>query len=215
MLTHQQQKLLFLIRDRLEMGGVPPSFDEMRDALGLASKSGIHRLMMGLEERGFIRRLPQRARAIEILKMPEAMLPDEIPAVPPHMQQLEIPLYGRIAAGTAIEALRDPSRHIAVPSEMLGRNGAAGHYALEISGDSMIEAGILDGDTVLIRETPKAEIGDLVVALIDDQEATLKRFNRGQGQIILEPANRHYRPILLDPARVKIQGRLIGLLRHY
>lgn len=219
MLTHQQQKLLLLIKQRLEDDGVPPSFDEMKDALGLASKSGIHRLIMGLEERGFIRRLPHRARALEILKMPEEALPAGLPPDLPHpntVPSLTLPLYGRIAAGTAIEALRDPTREISVAPDMLGRRGnPADHYALEIDGDSMIEAGILDGDLVIIHRGEKAEVGDIVVALIDEQEATLKRFNREGKQIALEPANRHYRTMLFAPDRVRVQGRLVGLLRTY
>lgn len=219
MLTHQQQKLLLLIKDHLEQAGVPPSFDEMKDALGLASKSGIHRLIMGLEERGFIRRLPHRARALEILKMPDEILQQGTPL---HLTSatantsITLPLYGRIAAGTAIEALRDPTSSIAVMPHMLERRGSAeDHYALEIDGDSMIEAGILNGDTVIIRRTEQAEVGDIVVALIDEQEATLKRFNREGKQVALEPANRHYRTMLFAPDRVHIQGRLVGLMRTY
>lgn len=219
MLTHQQQRLLILIKDRLEQDGVPPSFDEMKDALGLASKSGIHRLIMGLEERGFIRRLPHRARALEIIKLPDELAHQTDPQDIPHpavLAAITLPLYGRIAAGTAIEALRDTTREVAVPQDMLGTRGSpTDHYALEIAGDSMIEAGILDGDTAIIKRTERAEIGDLVVALIDEQEATLKRFNREGKQIALEPANRHYRTMLFTPDRVKVQGKLVGLLRLY
>ncbi len=219
MLTHQQQKLLLLIKDHLEQDGVPPSFDEMKDALGLASKSGIHRLITGLEERGFIRRLPHRARALEIVKLPDEVLQHVLPSDLPHpatLPSLSLPLYGRIAAGTAIEALRDPTREISVAPDMLGNRGRIeDHYALEIDGDSMIEAGILDGDTVIIRRGERAEVGDIVVALIDEQEATLKRFNRDGKQIALEPANRHYRTMLFSPDRVRVQGRLVGLLRTY
>ena len=217
MLTHQQQRLLLLIKEHLDNDGVPPSFDEMKDALGLASKSGIHRLIMGLEERGFIRRLPHKARALEILKLPE-YLTDTTPDLPDAavIHAINLPLYGRIAAGTAIEALRDPTREVSVPPDMLGPRARIGdHYALEISGDSMIEAGILDGDIAIIRRTEKAERGEIVVALIDAQEATLKRFSREGSQIALEPANRHYRTMLFDPERVAVQGRLIGLIRHY
>ncbi len=217
MLTHQQQRLLLLIKEHLDRDGVPPSFDEMKDALGLASKSGIHRLITGLEERGFIRRLAHRARALEIVKMPEELRQAVAPPVVANENAaITLPLYGRIAAGTAIEALRDPTREIAVPPEMLGRRGqATEHYALEIAGDSMIEAGILDGDVVVIQRGERAEIGDIVVALIDEQEATLKRFNREGKQIALEPANRHYRTMLFAADRVHIQGRLVGLIRHY
>ena len=217
MLTHQQQRLLLLIKEHLDNDGVPPSFDEMKDALGLASKSGIHRLIMGLEERGFIRRLPHKARALEILKLPD-YLADNVPDLPAAavINAISLPLYGRIAAGTAIEALRDPTREIAVPPDMLGpRARIDDHYALEISGDSMIEAGILDGDIAIIRRTERAERGEIVVALIDQQEATLKRFSREGSQIALEPANRHYRTMLFDPDRVAVQGRLVGLIRHY
>jgi len=212
MLTHQQQKLLLLIKDHLEQDGVPPSFDEMKDALGLASKSGIHRLIIGLEERGFIRRLPHRARALEVLQQ---VTPLHIPSAA-IIASITLPLYGRIAAGTAIEALRDPTSSITVMPHMLERRGSAeDHYALEIDGDSMIEAGILNGDTVIIRRTEQAEVGDIVVALIDEQEATLKRFNREGKQVALEPANRHYRTMLFAPDRVHIQGRLVGLIRTY
>lgn len=218
MLTHQQQRLLLLIKQHLDEDGVPPSFDEMKDAIGLASKSGIHRLIMGLEERGFIRRLPHRARALEILKLPEHLLTPAMPDLPPAVVSgaVNLPLYGRIAAGTAIEALRDPAREIAVPPDMLGRNARAdAFYALEIEGDSMIEAGILDGDIVVIRRADQAESGAIVVALIDEQEATLKRFKRDGKQVALEPANRHYRTMVFAPGRVRIQGLLAGLIRHY
>ena len=217
MLTHQQQRLLILIKDHLDRDGVPPSFDEMKDALGLASKSGIHRLIMGLEERGFIRRLPHKARALEILKLPD-YLSDTTPDLPSAavVHAINLPLFGRIAAGTAIEALRDPTGEVAIPPAMLGtRRRPNDHYALEISGDSMVEAGILDGDIAIIHRTEKAELGDIVVALIDAQEATLKRFMRQGQQIALEPANRHYRTMLFDSERVEIQGRLVGLIRHY
>lgn len=217
MLTHQQQRLLLLIKEHLDNDGVPPSFDEMKDALGLASKSGIHRLIMGLEERGFIRRLPHKARALEILKLPD-YLGDATPDLPSAavLNAINLPLFGQIAAGTAIEAISDPTGSIAVPPAMLGtRAKPDDHYALEISGDSMIEAGILDGDIVVIRRTEKAELGDIVVALIDEQEATLKRFNRDGKQIALEPANRHYRTMLFDSNRVQVQGRLVGLIRNY
>lgn len=215
MLTHQQQRLLLLIKRHLDQDGVPPSFDEMKEAIGLASKSGIHRLITGLEERGFIRRLPHKARALEIVKLPESLVVPELPGavVAP---TITLPLYGRIAAGTAIEALRDPSGELAVPPDMLGKRVRADEfYALEVEGDSMIEAGILDGDAVIIRRAERAEVGNIVVALVDEQEATLKRFGREGGQIALEPANRHYRTMLFAPERVRIQGRLVGLIRHY
>jgi repressor LexA len=248
MLTRKQKELLVLIRDRMAADGVPPSFDEMKEALGLKSKSGIHRLITGLEERGFIKRLPHRARALEILRMPEGMdtkpaLPAVLPALsarvssrsrtssPPSpmpdmaaiANSISLPLYGRIAAGTPIEALRDPHGSIDVPAGLLagmrakGANarGAGEHYALEISGDSMIEAGILDGDRVIIRACDTAENGAIIVALIDDQEATLKYLKREGSQIALEPANRHYETRRLPASRVKVQGQLVGLLRTY
>ena len=219
MLTHQQQRLLLLIKEHLESDGVPPSFDEMKVALGLASKSGIHRLITGLEERGFIRRLPHRARALEIVKMPDDMLHNILPPDLPHPAMppsVNLPLYGRIAAGTAIEALRDPSREISVAPGLLARRARPEeHYALEIDGDSMIEAGILDGDTVIIHRRDHAELGDIVVALVDQHEATLKRFNRQGKQIALEPANRHYKTMLFTPDRISIQGKLVGLIRTY
>ncbi|MEJ0062423.1 MAG: transcriptional repressor LexA [Alphaproteobacteria bacterium] len=218
MLTRQQQRLLLLIKERLDSDGVPPSFDEMKESLGLASKSGIHRLIMGLEERGFIRRLPHKARALEILKLPEHLAANDMPDIPltAVMNAVNLPLYGRIAAGTAIEAISDPLRDIAIPPDMIGARARPGdHYALEVDGDSMIEDGILDGDLVIIRRAERAELGDTVVALIDEQEATLKRFNRQNGMIALEPANRHYKTMIYDPNRVRIQGKLVGLMRHY
>jgi repressor LexA len=224
MLTAKQKELLVLIRDRLLQDGVPPSFDEMKSALGLKSKSGIHRLISGLEERGFIRRLPHRARALEILKMPEG-LERAVKSVKRAAAQaietvssgLTLPLYGKIAAGTPIEALSDPTREIEVPVGLLAsRAGAASeHYALEISGDSMIEAGIMDGDQVIIRKGQTAENGAIVVALVDDHEATLKYLERRNGQIALVPANSRYETRLFSPDRVKVQGQLVGLLRKY
>ncbi|MDR3450421.1 MAG: transcriptional repressor LexA [Alphaproteobacteria bacterium] len=234
MLTRKQKELLLLIRDRLAIDGVPPSFDEMKEALGLKSKSGIHRLITGLEERGFIKRLPHRARALEILRMPEgaeakvavkktrAEVPRDLPM--PSMgaiaaQSISLPLYGRIAAGTPIEALRDPNGSIDIPAGLLassrGRANAGDHYALEISGDSMIDAGILDGDRVIIRTCDTADNGAIVVALIDGQEATLKYLKREGSQIALEPANRNYETRRLPASRVKVQGKLVGLLRNY
>jgi repressor LexA len=224
MLTRKQQELLTLIRDRLEDDGVPPSFDEMKDALGLASKSGIHRLITGLEERGFIRRLPHRARALEIVRMPDSMknpantMPDLSAAVVASnaVSAISLPLYGRIAAGRAIEAVTDPGRSLDVPVGLLGRNAAgADHYALEVDGDSMIEAGILEGDRAIIRRADRAERGQIVVALVDEQDVTLKYWQPQGGKIMLEPANSKYQPMTFTPDRVRIQGRLVGLLRQY
>jgi repressor LexA len=237
MLTRKQKELLLLIRDRLESEGVPPSFDEMKMALGLRSKSGIHRLITGLEERGFIKRMPHRARALEILRMPEGTAAREaaksvasksrLPAgvVMPDMpaiaaaNSISLPLYGRIAAGTPIEALRDPSANLDVPAGLLasgrGLSAAAEHYALEVAGDSMIEAGIMDGDKIIIRTCAAAENGAIVVALVDDTEATLKYLEKRGDQVALIPANRNYQIRLLPAQQVKIQGRLVGLLRNY
>ncbi len=235
MLTRKQKDLLLLIHDRLESDGVPPSFDEMKDALGLKSKSGIHRLITGLEERGFIRRLPHRARALEITRMPDMQLPalpDGDEDSPPHVpaafaaaQSISLPLYGRIAAGTPIEALRDPTSSIDVPTGLLAQGfghgkagktgGAAEHYALEISGDSMIEAGIMDGDTAIIRTCDTADNGAIVVALVDEAEATLKTIERRGDRIALIPANRAYETRLLPASSVRVQGRLVGLMRRY
>jgi repressor LexA len=235
MLTAKQRELLLFIHQRLrENGGVSPSFDEMKDALKLKSKSGIHRLVSGLEERGFIRRMPHRARALQVLKMPDETSatagPDRnrfsatvirgdfkasLPGAPvaPDVEAVELPLYGRIAAGTAIEALRDQSTTIGVPASLLGH--ASEHYALEVAGDSMIEAGILDGDTVIVERGDTAENGTIVVALIDGQEVTLKRLRRRGASIALEPANKNYETRIFGPDRVQVQGRLVGLLRRY
>lgn len=233
MLTAKQRELLLFINQRLSATGVSPSFDEMKDALRLKSKSGIHRLVSGLEERGFIRRLPHRARALEVVKLPEesaAPVLDRggfsatvirgdfkasLPGAPvaPEVEAVELPLYGRIAAGTPIEALRDQSASVGVPASLLGRAGE--HYALEVAGDSMIEAGIFDGDTVIIERSDAAENGAVVVALIDDQEVTLKRLRRRGASIALEPANKAYETRIFGPDRVKVQGRLVGLLRRY
>ncbi len=235
MLTRKQRQLLLYLNEALEERGVSPSFDEMKDALGLRSKSGIHRLILALEERRFIRRLPNRARAIEVLRLPEDIVQEPKPrgfrptviqgdfgdhtpaaqAAEPDAAVAEtalLPLYGRIAAGTPIEALRDHSTTIEVPPSMLSRGE---HYALEVEGDSMIEAGIHDGDTVIINRGETADNGSIVVALIDDAEATLKRLRRKGGAIALEPANKSYETRIFPPERVKIQGRLIGLLRRY
>jgi repressor LexA len=235
MLTRKQKELLLLIRGRLDADGVPPSFDEMKDALGLRSKSGIHRLITGLEERGFIKRLAHRARALEITRMPEGhdartaktlarktrmptiSMPD-LPAIAA-AQSINLPLYGRIAAGTPIEALRDPTSNIDVPVALLassrGKFDAGEHYALEISGDSMIEAGIMDGDNVVIRKCDTAENGAIVVALVEDSEATLKYLERRGSQIALVPANKDYETRLLPADHVKVQGKLVGLMRQY
>ncbi|MDD3029062.1 MAG: transcriptional repressor LexA [Alphaproteobacteria bacterium] len=213
MLTRKQKELLLLIRDRLEADGVPPSFDEMKRALGLKSKSGIHRLITGLEERGFIKRLPHRARALEILRLPDGAESDKKVAEDA-VQGARLPLYGRIAAGTPIEALRDPSRSIDIPVDLLS-SGKGEHYALEVAGDSMIDAGIFDGDRVVIRSCDTAEDGTIVVALIDEQEATLKYLHREGAQIALEPANKNYETRRFASSRVRVQGKLVGLIRNY
>ena len=234
MLTRKQFELLKFIHERLKEAGVPPSFDEMKDALDLRSKSGIHRLITALEERGFIRRLPNRARAIEVIKLPEPVgqgigrrgfTPSVIegnlgrvrPAPASHddsggSRPVAIPVMGRIAAGTPIEAIQAKSHVINMPPDMLGTGE---HFALEVRGDSMIEAGILEGDTVLIKKTEAADTGDIVVALIDDEEATLKRFRRRGASIALEPANTAYEVRILPPTRVRIQGKMVGLFRRY
>ncbi|MCB1397848.1 MAG: transcriptional repressor LexA [Rhodobacter sp.] len=229
MLTRKQLELLELIDTRLRRDGVPPSFDEMKDALNLRSKSGIHRLITALEERGFIRRLAHRARAIEVVRMPEALearAPVVIeggarpaPVAPARampvteVHAMELPVMGRIAAGTPIEALSEISHHVAVPGSML--SGRGNHYALEVRGDSMIEAGINDGDIVVIREQTTAENGDIVVALVEGHEATLKRFRRMRGMIALEAANPAYETRMLRDDQVQVQGRLVGLIRSY
>ena len=228
MLTRKQLELLDFIQKRVARDGVPPSFDEMKEALDLRSKSGIHRLITALEERGFIRRLAHRARAIEIVKLPEAM---EKPGFSPRVIEgdrtpaprgampvsevhaLELPVMGRIAAGVPIEAISEVSHHVAVPGSMLSGRGQ--HYALEVKGDSMIEAGINDGDIVVIREQPTADNGDIVVALVEGHEATLKRFRRRGGMIALEAANPAYETRVLPEDQVKVQGRLVGLIRSY
>jgi repressor LexA len=239
MLTRKQFDLLTFINRRLAETGISPSFDEMKEALGLKSKSGIHRLITGLEERGFIRRLAHRARALEVLRLPEkAAIPagaQAAAAAPParfspnvihgnfrgalpgaqpaaESEAVELPLYGRIAAGTPIEALRDHTAAIDVPASILG-NGE--HYALEVDGDSMVDAGIFDGDTIIIQRCDTAESGTVVVALIDDQEVTLKRLRRKGDSIALEPANPAYETRIFGPDRVQVQGRLVGLMRKY
>jgi repressor LexA len=216
MLTAKQHELLMFIHGRLGRTGVSPSFDEMREALDLKSKSGVHRLISALEERKFIRRLPNRARALEILKMPEVNVPaaaaaPRAAAPLPANDTIEIPLHGRIAAGTPIEALQG-TEGFAVPAALLGPGE---HYALEVSGDSMVEEGILDGDFALIRKVDSARDGEIVVALIDDTEATLKTFRHEGGMIRLDPANRRYEPQRYRPEQVRIQGRLAGLIRRY
>ena len=232
MLTRKQSELLRFIHERLKETGIAPSFDQMKDALDLRSKSGIHRLIIALEERGFIRRLPNRARALEVLKMPEA----SIPAQPQRNQKftpsviegtlgrhrptaedeaasaVNVPVMGRIAAGTPISALQTRSHTIALPPEFLS---AGDHYALEVRGDSMIEAGIFDQDTVIIRRQETADSGDIIVALIDDEEATLKRLRRRGVSIALEAANPAYETRIFGPNRVQIQGKLVSLLRRY
>ncbi|HEX8512815.1 MAG TPA: transcriptional repressor LexA [Allosphingosinicella sp.] len=217
MLTRKQSELLTYIQARLAESGVSPSFEEMKEALALKSKSGVHRLISALEERGFIRRLPNRARALEILRMPEAQSGSsvQLKAPPASLQAandvIDLPLHGRIAAGQPIEALEGQTS-LPVPAALLGPGE---HYALEVAGDSMVEEGILDGDYALIRKTDMARDGEIVVALIDDNEATLKTY-RKEGQMVrLDPANRRYDPQRYRPEQVRIQGRLAGLLRRY
>jgi len=244
MLTRKQQELLLLISRRLQEDGVPPSFDEMKDALNLKSKSGIHRLITALEERGFIKRLPNRARALEVIRLPDAFASAQASeaaqkAPPPPRARgfspsviegdlskkhatrraeeegeisVSIPVMGRIAAGVPISAIQDHSHNVAIPPDMIGFGR---HFALSVSGDSMIEAGIFDGDTVIIRETNSADAGDIVVALVDDEEATLKRLRRRGNSIALEAANPAYETRIFSQDRVKVQGRLVGLIRRY
>ncbi len=216
MLTVKQHELLMFINDRLGRTGVSPSFDEMREALELKSKSGVHRLISALEERSFIRRLPNRARALEVIKLPEVSASAKgaapRPVIPAAANDtVEIPLHGRIAAGTPIEALQG-TEGFAVPAALLGPGE---HYALEVSGDSMVEEGILDGDFALIRKVDSARDGEIVVALIDNEEATLKTYRREGQMIRLDPANRQYDPQRYQPSQVQIQGKLAGLLRRY
>ena len=211
----KQREMLLFIDQRIKKDGISPSFDEMLEALDLKSKSGVHRLISALEERGFIRRLPNRARALEVARLPETQSATVVPlraAVPaPANDTIDLPLHGRIAAGTPIEALQG-TETFAVPAALLGPGE---HYALEVSGDSMVEEGILDGDFALIRKADTARDGEIVVALIDEEEATLKTFRREGSMIRLDPANRHYEPQRYDPDRVQIQGRLAGLIRRY
>ena len=217
MLTRKQHELLTYIHDKLAETGVSPSFEEMKDALDLKSKSGVHRLISALEERGFLRRLPNRARALEVVRMPDvkagiASQPTPPVSVPSAANDvIELPLHGRIAAGMPIEALEGQSS-LPVPAALLGPGE---HYALEVAGDSMVEEGILDGDYALIRKTDVARDGEIVVALINDEEATLKTFRREGTMVRLDPANRNYDPQRYRPDQVRIQGRLAGLLRRY
>jgi repressor LexA len=235
MLTKKQNELLRFIHERLKESGVPPSFDEMKEALDLRSKSGIHRLILALEERGFIRRLPNRARALEILRMPEASTPGptrgkkfEPSVIEGNLGRVHalanaaedeiarsvvaIPVMGRIAAGTPISALQSRNHTISLPPDMLTPGE---HYALEVRGDSMIEAGIFDSDTVIIRKQDTAETGDIIVALIDDEEATLKRLRKRGASIALEAANPTYETRIFGPDRIRVQGKLVGLIRKY
>lgn len=231
MLTRKQHELLRFIHERMRESGVPPSFDEMKDALDLKSKSGIHRLITALEERGFIRRLPNRARALEVIRMPETVgagqrrfTPSVVegglarakasppPVVEDVSRTMSIPVMGRIAAGTPISAIQNRSHSITLSPDFLAQGE---HYALEVRGDSMVEAGILDGDLVVIKKQDTANTGDIIVALIDEEEATLKRFRRRGSSIALEAANPAYETRVLGPDRVKIQGKLISLVRRY
>ncbi len=228
MLTKKQHELLLFINHRLTDDGVSPSFDEMKMALGLRSKSGVHRLISGLEERGFIRRMPHRARALEVLRLPkpaptttpppkaEPFKPNIIQGgkgvAPSPLQSVELPLYGRIAAGLPIEALSDPSVYVPVPQDMIGHGD---HYALEVAGDSMIDAGIMDGDTVIIRNTSHADNGQIVVALVDNEQVTLKRWRLRGDKVALEPCNPDYETRIFPAQQVKVQGLLVGLLRRY
>lgn len=238
MLTRKQHELLLFIHERLKETGIPPSFDEMKDALDLASKSGIHRLITALEERGFIRRLANRARALEVLRLPDSIAPGLnaqrkfSPSViegslgrniaPPRQQasaadivaanMISIPVMGRIAAGVPIAAIQNQTHMLNLPPDMIG---SGEHYALEVKGDSMIEAGIFDGDTVVIKRGDTASPGEIVVALVDDEEATLKRFRRKGASIALEAANPAYETRIFGPDRVQVQGKLVGLIRRY
>jgi len=233
MLTKKQIELLRFIHERLTENGVPPSFDEMKEALDLKSKSGIHRLILALEERGFIRRLPNRARALEVIRLPDAYVPrpgrqrfapsviegdlGKVRAPQPVPEQepsrsVAIPVMGRIAAGTPISAIQNRSHTVDVSPDFLSHGE---HYALEVRGDSMIEAGIFDGDLVVIRKQETADSGDIVVALIDDEEATLKRLRRKGASVALEAANPNYETRIFGPDRVRVQGKLVSLVRRY
>ena len=234
MLTPKQKELLMFIHERLKETGVPPSFDEMKEALDLKSKSGIHRLITALEERGFVRRLPHRARAMEIVRLPESVpqalgtarargfspsvIEGSLGRVPQVAegeslpQTVSVPVMGRIAAGVPIEAIQTRTNTIEVPPELLSKGE---HFALEVNGDSMIDAGILDGDTIIVRKCEDASNGDIVVALVDEEEATLKRLRRRGDSIALEAANAAYETRIFGPDRVRVQGRLVGLIRRY
>ncbi len=224
MLTSKQKELLLFIHERIKADGVSPSFDEMKEALNLASKSGIHRLIVALEERGFIRRLPNRARALEVLKMPDAVTPTAPPrgrqafrpsvvgSSKPRMGGNSIPILGRIAAGVPIEAIQQEVDRVTPPEEYADSDT---HYALEVKGDSMIDAGIHDGDVVILKRTDSANSGDIVVALIDEEEATLKRLRKKGASIALEAANTAYETRIFGPDRVRVQGRLVALIRRY
>jgi repressor LexA len=226
MLTRKQHELLMFIHERIKESGVSPSFDEMKDALDLASKSGIHRLITALEERGFIRRLAHRARALEVVKLPEAatarirapfkphVVQGSKPSVPPQVanDSQSLPVLGKIAAGTPIEAIQHERERIAVPEALLG---SGDHFVLEVQGDSMIEAGILDGDYVVIKKGDTANSGEIVVALVMGEEATLKRLRKKAGSIALEAANPKYQTRVFGPDQVEVQGKLVGLIRRY
>ncbi|MCB1557144.1 MAG: transcriptional repressor LexA [Alphaproteobacteria bacterium] len=222
MLTRKQKDLLILIHERMNAGDIAPSYEEMRESVGLKSKSGIHRLIAALEDRGYLRRLPHKARAIEVIRLPEGYqnplqnppetVPAKAPAFPVAHAFESIPLYGKIAAGSPIEAIRDEGETIDIPPTLLGPGS---HYALRVEGDSMINAGINDHDIVIIERAERAEQGQIVVALVDDNEVTLKRFRRAGNRIILEPENDNYEPWVLEPDRVKIQGLLVSLMRTY
>lgn len=238
MLTRKQYELLLFIHDRLKDTGIPPSFDEMKEALDLASKSGIHRLITALEERGFIRRLPNRARALEVLRLPETLISSvKTPKKPlsdsgqmsttklntkssniseqinDHIgANINIPVMGRIAAGVPISAIQQQTNMVSISPDMIG---SGEHYALEVKGDSMIEAGILDGDTIIVRKISTATPGEIIVALVDDEEATLKRYRKQGTSIALEAANQAYETRVFDAGRIKVQGRLVGLIRRY
>ena len=237
MLTRKQLELLMFIHERLKESGIPPSYEEMKEALDLRSKSGIHRLITALEERGFIRRLPNRARALEVIKLPDSVTPGvgsarqrgfrpsviegRLGKAPDKQapsneetgyESIAVPVMGRIAAGVPISAIQHQSHTVAVPPEMLS---GGEHFALDVRGDSMIDAGILDGDTVLIKKQDTANSGDIVVALVDDEEATLKRLRKKGASIALEAANPAYETRIFGPDRVAVQGRLVGLLRRY
>lgn len=239
MLTRKQHELLLFIHERMKETGIPPSFDEMKEALDLASKSGIHRLITALEERGFIRRLPNRARALEVIRLPDSIAPGlnaqkkfapsviegSLGKTPPSPSRavpvtttsetaptVSVPVMGRIAAGVPISAIQNQTHMLSLPPEMIG---AGEHYALEVKGDSMIEAGIFDGDTVIIKRGDSANPGEIVVALVDDEEATLKRFRRKGASVALEAANPAYETRIFGPDRVRVQGKLVGLIRRY